>query len=149
MGSITHSDMLSNRTNEAPEKISAPTEHQGDSATVCRTFRLCAAHKLSGHPKCGKWHGHNYRVDVYIRGPIKHDGMVMDFAHLKRAFQPVMDRYDHTCLNDYPELAPPTAEKMALAIFHQMVKNLKDYWPVYVRKVRVWETDDCFAEVGK
>lgn len=149
MGSITHQDVLTNRTNKAPGETRAPTSHEGDQAVVSRKFTFSAAHKLPGHPKCGRWHGHNYTIEVRVRGPIKPDGMVIDFSDLKKAFQPIMDRYDHNCLNDFPELSPPTAEKMALAIFHELTGHLKNHWPTYVLNIRVWETDDCYAEVGQ
>lgn len=148
MGILTNQDVMTNRTNTAPEQVSAPVEHEGDHAVISRKFTFCAAHKLPGHPKCGRWHGHNYVVEVRVRGPVRPDGMVMDFADLKEAFRSIMDRYDHSCLNDFPELSPPTAEKIALAVFHQMVANLKDYWPVYVTGVSVWETADACASVG-
>src|SRR5262245_10716261 len=40
------------------------------------------AHFLPNHPKCGSLHGHTYRVELIVEGPVR-DGMVMDFADLK------------------------------------------------------------------
>ena len=38
---------------------------------------------------------------------------VMDFADLKRTFQPIYDQLDHYYLNDIPGLENPTSEVLA------------------------------------
>ena len=40
-------------------------------------------------------------------------GWVMDFADLKREFQPVFEQLDHRYLNDVPGLDNPTSERLA------------------------------------
>ncbi len=41
-----------------------------------------AAHFLVSHEKCGRLHGHNYRVRVAARGEPNESGMVIDFGVL-------------------------------------------------------------------
>ena len=49
------------------------------SVTRCFTFE--AAHQLPWHPgKCRNLHGHGYRLEVTVEGPVNDDGMVLDFA---------------------------------------------------------------------
>jgi len=43
-----------------------------------------AAHFLVSHEKCGRLHGHNYRVRVAVRGQANEDGMVVDFNALMK-----------------------------------------------------------------
>lgn len=110
---------------------------------ICKRFRFSAAHYLPNVPnghKCKQLHGHNYVVEVIIRGERNpNTGMVMDFGEIKERFGPVIKRIDHLCLNDIGGLENPTAENIALWIMEQA--SLK-----VAAAIRVWETPDCYAE---
>jgi 6-pyruvoyltetrahydropterin/6-carboxytetrahydropterin synthase len=69
--------------------------------TVTRSFRFEAAHKLPWHAgRCRELHGHGYRLEVAVEGPVGDDGMVVDFDDLGARVQAeVVDRYDHKYLN--------------------------------------------------
>jgi len=93
-----------------------------------KTFQIEAAHRLPyvpvGH-KCARLHGHSWRIEVAIEGPIGDDtGWVMDFADLKAAFQPIYDRIDHHYLNDIPGLENPTSERLAIWIWNELKPRL-------------------------
>src|SRR5690625_5745098 len=80
---------------------------------IYKDFRFEAAHRLphvpAGH-KCARLHGHSFRVRLWLRGPIDpHQGWLMDFAEVKRHFQPLYDQLDHHYLNDIPGLENPTS----------------------------------------
>lgn len=67
-------------------------------------------------------HGHNYRVEVTVRGePDPVTGMVMDLTELKAVIErEIMGRFDHRDLNrdtPYFEKLPPTPEHFAQVIF--------------------------------
>ena len=84
-----------------------------------------AAHRLPGHTgKCERLHGHSYRVRVRLKGPVREDGMIIDFGHVKD----LIDQLDHRYLNDF--MYRPTAENTA--------KWLLERIPLAV-EVRVWE----------
>jgi 6-pyruvoyl tetrahydropterin synthase/QueD family protein len=51
--------------------------------TISKTFDFSAAHKVVGHPKCGRLHGHNYKMTVWVTGPLDDNGMVIDYGKLK------------------------------------------------------------------
>src|SRR5215207_1292474 len=73
-------------------------------ADIFREFTFEAAHRLphvpDGH-KCGRLHGHSYRLEVHVRGDVDPvSGMVMDFAEIKAAFKPLEDMLDHHFLNE-------------------------------------------------
>jgi 6-pyruvoyltetrahydropterin/6-carboxytetrahydropterin synthase len=84
---------------------------------VFREFTFEAAHRLphvpEGH-KCGRLHGHSYRVEVHVRGDVDPvTGMVIDFAEIKAAFRPLEDMLDHHYLNEVDGLENPTSENLA------------------------------------
>ena len=70
--------------------------------SITKTYWFSAAHMLVGHPKCGRMHGHNYRVDVTVAAAL-HSGSrvkarhnwVMDFADLDLVVKPILERFDH------------------------------------------------------
>ncbi|MCA0375761.1 MAG: 6-carboxytetrahydropterin synthase QueD [Gemmatimonadetes bacterium] len=93
-----------------------------------KTFTIEAAHRLphvpAGH-KCARLHGHSFRIELRVTGPLDpHLGWVMDFADVKRAFQPLYDQLDHHYLNDIPGLENPTSEMLALWIWERLKPTL-------------------------
>ena len=110
------------------------------TVTVTRSFTFDAAHVLPWHPgKCARLHGHTYRVDVTVAGPLDENGIVVDFGDIKTAAAAVIEPLDHTLLND--TLDNPTAERLALHILSSLRDN-----GLAATAVRVWETADCSAE---
>ncbi|MFO0610636.1 MAG: 6-carboxytetrahydropterin synthase QueD [Polyangiales bacterium] len=90
-------------------------------ATLQRRYTFEASHRLpyvpEGH-KCGRVHGHSYRVTVLVRGPVNSAGMVCDFADVDAIARPVVADLDHRHLN---ELLPnPTSELLALWLLRKL-----------------------------
>ncbi|TDT14586.1 6-pyruvoyltetrahydropterin/6-carboxytetrahydropterin synthase [Ilumatobacter fluminis] len=95
---------------------------------IFREFTFEAAHRLpnvsEGH-KCGRLHGHSYRIELHVDGePDERTGWVMDFAEIKQAFAPILDRLDHHYLNDVPGLENPTSETLAAWLWSQLDGDL-------------------------
>jgi len=110
---------------------------------IGRTFRFEAAHQLPLLPedhKCRRLHGHNYRVDIEAMGELDPRGFVMDFAELDAVVEPLVAQVDHRLLNDIPGLGNPTAEIIAQWFLERVPA---------ASAVRVYETDDCWAEVRR
>ena len=84
---------------------------------IFRELTFEAAHRLPNVPpghKCARLHGHSYRVEVHVAGPVgAATGWVMDFGDLTDACRPVRDQLDHYYLNDIPGLENPTSEVLA------------------------------------
>jgi 6-pyruvoyltetrahydropterin/6-carboxytetrahydropterin synthase len=102
-------------------------------------FRFEAAHRLPHVPpdhKCARLHGHSYRVRIHIHGdPDPNTGMVVDFADVAAAFDPVITEYlDHNYLNDVEGLDNPTAELLARWIWQRLVPLLPLLHAVEVRE---------------
>ena len=108
---------------------------------IGRTYRFESAHHLpllpEGH-KCKNMHGHNYRMEVVVRGTLDARGFVKDFAEIDSDVMPLIKKIDHRVLNDIEGLENPTAEVIA-SWFFQRIKDCES--------VRVYENDDCWAEV--
>ncbi len=109
---------------------------------VTRSFTFEAAHHLPWHPgRCRRLHGHGYRLEVTVEGPLGDQGIVVDFDDLRRVVQrEVIDRYDHRLLNDL--IDNPTAELVA----HDVWKTLEAAGLGLVR-VRLWETPESLVEL--
>jgi len=111
------------------------------NAELIRTFRFEAAHALPNVPpehKCRRLHGHSYRVDVHVTGPIDPQrGWVMDFGDIKRAVTPLLDELDHRMLSDIPGLANSTAERIAQYLWDRLRPSLP-----LLSAVTVWESEN-------
>jgi 6-pyruvoyltetrahydropterin/6-carboxytetrahydropterin synthase len=112
--------------------------------SVTRVFTFEAAHQLPWYPgKCQRLHGHSYRLEVTVEGPIRPDGMVVDFAELREIVdRDIVDRYDHQYLNDF--LDNPTAELLA-----QEIWKLIEAAQLSITRLRLWETANCMVEISQ
>ncbi len=101
-----------------------------------------AAHYLAGHKgKCEKLHGHNYRVRVSAAEQTLDDqSMVIDFGILKNELKKILEKLDHSFLNEHKDFADgkPTAERIAYHIYCGLEKALP---AVRITKVIVFETE--------
>ena len=95
---------------------------------IFKDFTFEAAHRLphvpEGH-KCGRLHGHSFRVRVYVRGIVEHPaGWIVDFADIKATFKPLEDTLDHHYLNEIEGLDNPTTEVLARWIWRRLKPRL-------------------------
>jgi len=112
---------------------------------ITQAFSFEAAHRLPNVPsshKCHRMHGHSYRVELQLEGPVDpRTGFVVDFFDVEAAFGPVLDRLDHHCLNEVAGLENPTAEIIAIWIWRNTQAALPQ-----LSAVTVYETANCWAE---
>jgi len=104
--------------------------------------------RLFGKCNNPNWHGHNYELEVSVRGNVDaKTGYVMDLAQLKDVvMREVIERVDHRNLNldvDFMKGIIPTTENLAIGIW----KVLK---PVITQGelvlVSLWETENNRVE---
>jgi len=97
-----------------------------------------AAHRLPHVPpghKCARLHGHSYRVEVHVEGPLgAESGWVMDFADIQAAFAPLLAQLDHYYLNEVEGLSNPTSEHLARWIWQRLKPTLPLLAEVVVRE---------------
>ena len=110
--------------------------------TIIEEFE--AAHRLPDYDgKCCRLHGHNWRVEVSVRGTeLDSSGLLIDFKVLKSHVAEVLSTLDHYYLNETEAFAqiPPTAEHIAKYVYEALAAHqaLPDRVRVYA--VRVWES---------
>ncbi len=120
------------------------------SLIVAREYHFEAAHFLPNVPdthKCKRLHGHNYKLEVTLSGPVQQSGFIIDFWDMDKVVQPILDEVDHRCLNDIAGLENPTAENITGWFFDRIDVGLvgQFFHDVGVVAVTVWETDTCKA----
>ena len=122
------------RSSSAPEPTDAPVA----VTEIFKEFAFEAAHRLPYVPadhKCGRLHGHSYRVEVHVEGPVADSvGWVRDFADLSRAMKPLIERLDHYYLNDIEGLENPTSEALARWVWERLRPELPELSQVVVRE---------------
>src|ERR1700755_3723782 len=77
-----------------------------------------SAHQLRGYKgKCENLHGHNYKIEIYVRGnELNNIGLLVDFVELKEAADELVTYLDHKNLNElepFVEEQNPSAENVA------------------------------------
>ena len=119
-------------------KIPEP-QHEG-TTRVGKVIEFHSAHYLPQHPTCGSMHGHTYRLEVEVTGPVR-DGMILDFFLLKAALEGAIRDIDHHCLNDI--LSYPSVENVCQFIW----KKVSTWLPsgITLQRVKLWETSTCYA----
>ena len=133
---------------------------------LTRRYRFSASHRLHSeqlseaandatYGKCNNpyGHGHNYVLEVTVRGAVDPvTGRLADLPSLDEFVQQeIVSRYDHRNLNEQvPELAGlvPTTEVVSEAIHGRLRTAWPSDWPALDR-VRIWETRNNIFEVGK
>ncbi len=109
---------------------------------------ISAAHRLEEYGgKCEDLHGHNWRIDVFVRTEELDDlGLALDFRMIKAKTEEVLEELDHKYLNELScfESANPSSERIAQYIYRRLSALLNDE-RVWVSKVTAWESDTACA----
>ena len=129
---------------------------------ITRQVHFNSAHRLHNPTKSQKWnerqyglctnphwHGHNYVLEVTVRGqPDPDTGYIIDLGALKRILhQAVVDKCDHRNLNsdvDFLRGVIPSTENLVIAFWRQIAPHIEA--PARLHAVRLFETPRNFAE---
>lgn len=121
---------------------------------VTKRFRFEASHQLPNHPgKCKNLHGHSWVLEVSVEGEVaSNTGMVIDYADISQIINPILaypKGLDHSHLNNF--LENPTSERVLRFIAGLIQEALIDknqgaFRPVYLHRIKLYETADCWAE---
>lgn len=112
------------------------------------TTHFAAAHQLEMvAKKCENLHGHNWKIEVYVKGNTLNDaGVLLDFGEVKTAVRGIMNELDHTFLNELAcfKDANPSSENIARHIAAELQGKIESD-SVKVSRVTAWESDDACA----
>ena len=129
--------------------------------TVTRRLMFNAAHRVHNPAlpdeenlrlfgKCNNpnWHGHNYTLDVSVRGTIdERTGYVHDLGALKTLVEErAVNRIDHKNLNldvEFMHGVNPTSENIIVAIWRQLEPAIH---PAALVRLVLWETANNYVE---
>lgn len=105
--------------------------------------QFSAAHHLVAYPgSCVVHHGHNWDVEVYVRGDALDElGLLVDFKVLKASVREVVEELDHSDLNTHAHFATenPTSERIARYLYQRLSASVNT--PRYrIARVTVHET---------
>lgn len=117
------------------------------STSITRRYRFSAAHRLprvDPDHKCFRHHGHNYLLEITIKGVVGTKGFIIDFFELDRLLQPLLDSLDHHDLNNI--IDNPTTEIM-VHLIRDLAQSLigASSMSNTITRVRLWEDQDSFA----
>lgn len=137
---------------------------------ITKEFKFSAAHRLEGHPKCSRLHGHNYRFKVHVEFGKQQlvSGMVVDFSLLSELVKlHVVDTLDHryiVSIDNYSNNDPyvqaasarDDATPMSVDILYSTAECLSEWIGKRIQQavahldlvvvgVTLWETDSSSA----
>jgi len=103
-----------------------------------------AAHHLQDYDgKCRNLHGHNWKVRVSVLCE-KTDkiGLTIDYGIVKKYLKQIMEKLDHSYLNELKFFAGinPTSENIAKFIFTEMKAKITNE-TCRVAEVEIWESE--------
>jgi len=119
-----------------------------------------ASHRLLHYEgKCSRLHGHRWRVQVWMAGePDPETGILVDY----NVIRDVIERFDHgvilnredpmnECLSRFQDIVTtegdPSSETLAAVIERMLEQECHlNGTRARVTRIRVWESDTCYAE---
>ena len=105
---------------------------------IYKEFKFDAAHRLTqvdeGH-KCGNLHGHTFVLEVHLEGEVDPSrGWILDFNVLCDAVNPIMDKLDHSVLNEVDGIGNPTSENLAVWFWEQLKPRLPQLAEIVIKE---------------
>lgn len=132
------------------------------NSRIYKRVHFDASHRLMHYRgKCARIHGHRWKVEVWIQGEVDPvTGILVDYNTVTS----IVERFDHqiilnredplvACIEQFQPVittpGDPTSELLA-AILRDMIEEecRGDGVAARVERIRVWESETCYAELG-
>jgi len=133
--------------------------------SAVRIIKFDAGHRVVNHEsKCRTLHGHEYKAEIFAEGELDDLGRVIDFSVIKNIIGKWIDEnWDHNMIiwSQDPNLEHilkceglkkpfvfpmnPTAENLAQYLI-SISNDLLNGTGVSVKKIKLWETSNCYVE---
>jgi 6-pyruvoyltetrahydropterin/6-carboxytetrahydropterin synthase len=148
---------------ETSKGISPREKQQGEALMATRIYRevfFDASHRLLHYEgKCRNLHGHRWRVEVWLAGPVDpRTGILVDFNTIRET----VERFDHqvilnredpmvACLAKFQPVVTTDGDPSSEVLAGEIRKLLDRECGLggggaRVVRIRVWESDTCCAE---
>lgn len=96
-----------------------------------------ASHMVKGHPRCGRNHGHRWRIAVTIKaGQDPASGDLVGLPELADAIEVIAGELDREDLNDMLVGGQPTAAGLALNVRERLALKFTK-----IERVQIWMDD--------
>jgi len=133
---------------------------------IAKDFYWEMGHRLYKYKGlCKNLHGHSYKMRVELEGTLNEKQMLMDYFDLSVIVQKIIEPLNHAFLceeddeivkefllkNNFKSVIVPfisTAENIASYLLNLLKEQLKIYNNIEKITVRLYETDDVYAEVS-
>ena len=106
-------------------------------------YFAAAHHLLNYEGECENQHGHNWKVEAYVKGnELNKSNLLIDFKILKRELNIVLDLLDHKDINTLEDFKgiSPSSETLSKYIYTKLKEKIS-----CISKVSVWETEHACA----
>jgi 6-pyruvoyltetrahydropterin/6-carboxytetrahydropterin synthase len=149
----------------SPQLSLACTDWELPMVRLSQKFEFSASHRLhnprftdeqnrTAFGKCNNphGHGHNYEVQVTLKGEPDDDGIIVDIPKFEKVVtETVIQRFDHRNLNtETPEFRDvnPTVENIARVIYRLLKPQLTTERTL-LHGITVWETPKTWCEYSE
>lgn len=109
---------------------------------------FAAAHNLREfRGKCENLHGHNWKIEVVLRGrSLQSNGILVDFGEMKAEIREALEEMDHKYLNDLPFFSTnnPSSENIARFLYENLSAKLAT-GDRKLYSITAWESEDACA----
>ncbi|OGU56454.1 MAG: hypothetical protein A2X64_03320 [Ignavibacteria bacterium GWF2_33_9] len=134
---------------------------------IGKEYRWEMSHRLPFHKGgCYNIHGHSYKMMVELTGVPDANGMLLDYYVIDNIVKPLLNEYDHALIldkNDKKSIrlieelqfkykvieTTSTSENLSLHFLNILEKEFYEFENIFGITVRVYETEDAFAEISK
>lgn len=118
---------------------------------IAKHFEFEASHQLPPEEECygacRNLHGHRYELTIEIAGKITDKGWVINFKDLKKIVnEKVINKLDHTHLNDSLSMPIPTAENIVKWIAVEIHDDIAAL-DCFLYSLTLYETSNSYAKM--
>ncbi len=132
------------------------------NSRIYKRVHFDASHRLMHYRgKCARIHGHRWKVEVWIQGEVDQvTGIIVDYNTITS----IVERFDHqiilnrddplvACIEQFQPVittpGDPTSELLAILLRDMIEEECRDSGAVArVERIRVWESETCYAELA-
>jgi 6-pyruvoyltetrahydropterin/6-carboxytetrahydropterin synthase len=133
------------------------------NVAIYKEVQFDASHRLLHYKgKCANLHGHRWKVEVWVEGkPDATTGILIDYNVIRE----IVEKFDHqillnaadpmaACIEKFQHVittkGDPTSELLADLIRKDLARYCRSHKiAAKVRRIRVWESPSCFAEISE